>query len=461
MVSKTVDSGHRKISVVGLGYVGTVLAMFLCEKGAEVYGVEKQQEIVAKINQGLSPIKETLIPELVEKYVSEGKLVASTDMSVIANTDTVLVTVGTPLGEDYSPDFRAIKEVSEEIAKYLHRGHLIIYKSTVTPGTIEETVLPILEKDSCLKSGKDFMLAFCPERLGEGSKMNDFTGYALEEIRKIPIIVGGITPQSTEVAVEFWQSLGIKTISVSSPKVAEMAKLADNWWIDLNIALANELALLCEKIGIDAYEVIKAANTLPKNEYNVNILLPGCGVGGSCLTKDPWFVHHMGQTYGIELRTCQISREINDEMPKHMYDLVTKALESCGKRVSEANISLLGLAFKQSTSDTRNTPAIPLLHLLLQNGARVKVFDPWVNPQEARRLTGDHAVNTLKEALKDSDCLVLVNAQPEFRRISFSEIKSLVASPCAVVDGRRAFNPEEVTSAGFMYWAVGLGEKSI
>ncbi len=451
---------QRKVGVVGLGYVGTTLAMFLCEKGLEVYGVDKKEEIITKVNQGVSHIKEAMIPELVQKYSSQGKLRVSTDMSIISDTDVVLVSVGTPLGEDYSPDMSAIEETSSELAKYLHEGHLVIFKSTVTPGTTEQTVLPILEKGSGLKSGRDFMLVYCPERLGEGSKMTDFRGSALEEVNTLPIVVGGINSQSTDAAAEFWHSLGINTIKVSSPKVAELAKLADNWWIDLNIAIANELALLCEKMQVDSYEVIEAANTLPKNRYNVNILLPGCGVGGSCLTKDPWFVYHLGKRFGLELKTCRLSREINDYMPKHMYDLVTQALEDIGKHIKKAKVSLLGLAFKQSTGDTRNTPAVPLIQLLVKNGAEVRVFDPWVEPEEARKIAGNYIVDTLEEALQDSDCLVLVNAQPEFRRISFSEIKSLVASPCAIVDGRRAFNSEEVISAGFTYWAVGLGKKS-
>lgn len=451
---------QEKVGIVGLGYVGITIAVFLCERGLNVYGVDKEGELIAKVSQGVSPIREAAVPELVQKYTSEGKLRVSTDMSIIEGTDVILVTVGTPLGEDYSPDMSAIEETSSQLASYLHKGHLVIYKSTMIPETTEQTVLPILEKGSRLKAGEDFMLTYCPERLGEGSRMTDFTGCALDEVKTLPIIVGGINSQSTDAAVEFWSSLGVNTIKVSSPKVAELAKLADNWWIDLNIAIANELAFLCEKMQIDSYEVIEAANTLPKNRYNVNILLPGCGVGGSCLTKDPWFVHHLGERYSLNLKTCQLSREINDYMPKHMYGLVTQALEDIDKHLRKARVSVLGLAFKQSTGDTRNTPAVPLIQLLVNNGAEVRVFDPWVEPEEGRKIAGNCVVNSLTEVLEDSDCLVLVNAQPEFRKISFSEIKSLVASPCAVVDGRRGFNSEEVISAGFTYWAVGLGKKS-
>lgn len=448
----------KKASIIGLGYVGTTLAAFLCEKGFNVYGIDTRGELIDKINQGICLISEVGVPRLVRKYVSEGKLMATTDVSIIKHTDVVLVTVGTPLGEDYSPDMSAIEEASTNMAKYLRNGHLILYKSTVLPGTTEEVALPILEKGSGLKAGKDFMLACCPERMGEGSRMTDFGGNVLEEIKTIPIIVGGINSQSTSAAEEFWSSLGVNTIKVSSPKTAELAKLADNWWIDLNVAIANELALLCEKIQVDCYEVIEAANTLPKNRYNVNILLPGCGVGGSCLTKDPWFIHHLGKSYRLNLKTCQLSREINDYMPKHMYELVTEALEDIGKHVRNARVSILGLAFKQSTGDTRNTPAIPLIELLMKNEAEVRVFDPWVNQREARKIAGNCVVNSLMEVLEDSDCLVLVSAQPEFRKISFSEIRPLVNFPCAVVDGRRAFDSKEVRSAGFTYWAVGLGK---
>ncbi len=448
----------QKVGIVGLGYVGTTIAVFLCEKGLEVCCIDNNPEVVTKVNKGASCIREPMIPELVRKYSSEGKLRCSADMATIQATHVILVTVGTPLGEDSSPDMTAIEEGSSQLARYLRRGHLVIYKSTLTPGTTEETVLPILEKGSGLKAGKDFMLAFCPERLGEGSRMTDFASCALEELKSLPVVVGGINSQSTDAAAEFWNSLGISTIKVSSPKVAELAKLAGNWWIDLNIAIANELALVCEKMQVDSYEVIEAANTLPKNRYNVNILLPGCGVGGSCLTKDPWFVYHLGRRFGLELQTCQLSREINDSMPRHMYELISQALADLDKEVKKAKVSILGLAFKQSTGDTRNTPVIPLIKLLLDNGAEVKAFDPWVDRQEASTILGDCAVYTLDEVLKGSDCLVLGNAQPEFRSISFAEIKPLVAPHCAVVDGRRAFNPDEVTRAGFTYWAVGLGK---
>jgi len=449
---------QRTIAIVGLGYVGVVLAMFACEKGLKVYGIDKSAEVIAKLTQGVAHVKEESIPELVQQYYSRGKFTVSQDMSSVKDVDVILVTVGTPLKDDYSPDMSAIEEVSTQLAKHLRKGHLVIYKSTVIPGTLDDTVLTILEKGSGLKAGTDFMLAFCPERLGEGSRMTDFSGSALEEVRSLPIIVSGIDSPSAKAATGFWSSLGLDTVRVSSTKVAEMAKLADNCWIDLNIAMANELALLCEKMGINTYEVIMAANTLPKNNLNVNILLPGSGVGGSCLPKDPWFVHRLGMEHGLDLKTCRISREVNDRVPAHMYELIADALKDIGKDVKGAKVSILGLAFKQATGDMRNTPSAPLIRLLVANGAQVKAFDPWVDKEEAHMLFGDYVADSLEEALKQSDCLAVITPHPEFRSLPFDEMKSLVAPSCAIIDGRRGLDPRKVTAAGFTYWVVGIGK---
>ena len=450
----------QKVSVVGLGYIGTVLAACLCEKGLSVHGIDVDEGTVDKIRRGIPLVSDGLLPALIGRHTSDGRFRVTTDMSVVRNTDVILVTVGTPLNEDYSPDMTEVETACRCIAKYLRRQHLVILRSTVVPGTTDEVILPILEKGSGLKAGEGFMLAFCPERLGEGTRVTDFEGGVLEEFNSIPVIVGGVDSRSTDVAAEFWDSLGMDTVRVSSSRAAELAKLADNWWIDLNIAIANELALLCEKMQVDSDEVIEAANTLPKNRSSVNILLPGCGVGGSCLPKDPWFVHYLGRKCGLELKTCRLSREINDYMPVHMYDLITQALKDNGRSIEDARIAVLGLAFKQSTGDTRNTPATALIHLLTENGAEVKAFDPWVGTEEGKRVAGECLADSLEEALKESDCIALVSAQPEFRSISFGEIRTLVASPCAVVDGRRAFSSEEVRRNGFTYWAIGLGKKS-
>lgn len=450
----------QKVSIVGLGYVGTVLAACLCEKGLSVHGIDVDEETVDKIGRGTPLVSDGLLPALIGRHTSDGRFRVTTDMSVVRNTDVILVTVGTPLNEDHSPDMTEVETACRCIAKYLRRQHLVILRSTVVPGTTDEVILPILENESGLKAGEGFMLAFCPERWGEGTRMTDFEGGVLEEFNNVPVIVGGVDSRSTGRATEFWNSLGMDTVRVSSSRAAELAKLADNWWIDLNIAIANELALLCERMQVDSCEVIEAANTLPKNRSSVNILLPGCGVGGSCLPKDPWFVHYLGRKYGLELKTCRLSREINDRMPIHMYGLITQALEDNGRGTRDARIAVLGLAFKQSTGDTRNTPAAPLIRLLTKNGAEVRAFDPWVGKEEGKKVAGECLVDSLEEALKGSDCIALVSAQPEFRRISFDEIRTLVASPCAVVDGRRAFSSEEVRRNGFTYWAIGLGKGS-
>lgn len=437
-----------KVCIVGFGYVGLCLGIMLAEKGIKVRGIDVRQEVARNTNAGKSHVVEPDVPELLKRFVNEGKITAYSDYSPIKESDVILVTVGTPLGEDYKPYMGDVSAAAQEIGKLLQKGQMVILKSTVPPGVTEEVFLPNIEKTSGLKAGRDFGLAFCPERLAEGK--------ALKEIRSLPIVVGGVDEKSSACASAFWNALGIETLKVRNARTAEMTKLADNLWIDLNIALANELALLCEKIGVDVLEVLHAANTLPKGEKNVNILFPGSGVGGSCLVKDPWFVYHLAKKYGLELKTPVMSRTINDSMPMHMFDLTMEGLGDAGKSIKGSKITVLGYAFSGSTNDTRSTPATEFIQLLKENGANVTVFDPWVNANELARLTGVKVAASLEEAMRGADCLAVVTGHPEFRKIDFSA-KNGLSEKCTVVDGRHVFNPSGVISSGYIYKGVGRG----
>jgi UDP-N-acetyl-D-mannosaminuronic acid dehydrogenase len=381
--------------------------------------------------------------------VKSRKLRATTDIKKLSDCDIILLTVGTPLAEDLSPDMSAVIKASKALGPNLNRGHMVILKSTAPPGTTEDIVKPLLEENSGLKEGVDFGLAFSPERLAEGT--------ALRDLRTIPVVVGAMDRKSSIIASEFWKSLGLRTIIVRGPKEAEMVKLLGNWWIDLNIALANEIALLSEKVGVDAFELIHASNTLPKGMGKVNILFPGSGVGGSCLVKDPLFVHHMGKKYGLKLKTPLVSREINDYMPQHMFELTKEILNELGKKISGSKIVVLGLAFKSSTGDTRYTPAKKLIDMLLDNGGNVVVFDPWVDQRDAKGVTTAPRASSLENALKNADCIVVVTDQPEFKKIAPKYIKLLVKTRFGIVDGRRAFKPEEIIAEDIPYKSVGLG----
>ena len=312
------------IAVVGFGYIGTVIGAVLADRGWPVTGIDVRQSVVDEINLGKTTVPEPGLNELVSNNVRVGRLRATTDFGALADNDFVIVTVGTPLGPDFEPIVDDIKAAARAVGEHLHAGHLVILKSTVPPDTTEKLVRPILEESSGLRAGVDFGLAFCPERLAEGQ--------AIHELTSIPVVVGAVEERSARACSTLWRhALGVDSIVVDDPRTAEMVKLADNLWVDLNVALANELAKVCDRLGMDALQVIEAANTMPKGGRDANILRPSMGVGGYCLTKDPWFVNHLGQSVGLDLAIPRTSRTVNDTMPAYTYGLLNAAPRRSGQ----------------------------------------------------------------------------------------------------------------------------------
>ena len=440
------DAGPEgPVAVVGLGYVGTSLAAVLAEGGYEIRGVDVDRSVVDRVAAGECPIEEAGITDRFERYAAEGRITASTDPSTVADCPTVLVTVGTPLAAA-DPDLSAVEAATESVAPHVGPGDLVVYRSTLPATATEETVAPRLAEGSGLEPGEEFHLAFCPERMAEGS--------AYEDLTTTPVVVGGLSKGSREAAESFWSSLGLETVPVSDPTAAELAKLADNWWIDLNIALANELALLAEQLGTDALEVIEAANTLPKGQHHVNIMFPGAGVGGSCLHKDPWFVAHLGEEYGLDLETPRVSRRANDRMPGHVVDLTREAL---GGDLGGATVAVLGVAFKAGTDDTRNTPAAPIVEGLREEGARVRVTDSYVPAAEVEELLGV-APDRLPEALDGADAVVVVTDHDAYRSLTPETLRERVGRDAfAVVDGRHVFAWDAFDGTDVTYRGVGRG----
>ena len=337
------------IAVVGFGYIGTVIGAVLADRGWPVTGIDVRQNLVDDINQGKCNVPEPGLSELVAQNALVGRLRATTDFAALADNDFIVVTVGTPLGPDYEPIVDDIKAAARAVGEHLRSGHLVILKSTVPPDTTENLVRPILEETSGLQAGVDFGLAFCPERLAEGQ--------AVHELTSIPVVVGAVDERSARACSTLWRhALGVDSVIVDDPRTAEMVKLADNLWVDLNVALANELAKICDGLDMDALQVIEAANTMPKGGGPVNILRPSMGVGGYCLTKDPWFVNHLGQSVGLDLAIPRTSRTVNDTMPAYTYGLLEQLLADQGKTVENSRIAVLGIAFKNNTGDCRLTP---------------------------------------------------------------------------------------------------------
>ncbi|MFZ5647359.1 MAG: nucleotide sugar dehydrogenase [Bacillota bacterium] len=440
-------SDKRKIAVVGLGYVGLSIASVLARRGARVFGIDRRDDVVANVNDGICPIREPFMDELVHRVVTFGKLSAHTDPSVVVEADVIILSIGTPLDSNYRPDTRQIISALDDISPYLTNGKAIILKSTVPPGTTRKSAEYIAAKTG-LVPGHDFSMAFCPERLAEGRMIKD--------IETIPVVVGGLIPENTRQISAFWSGMGWETIPVSGPEEAEMSKLADNLWIDVNIALANELSMICHRMGLDVLEVINAANTLPKGSAKVNILFPGPGVGGSCLVKDPWFLHYLGEEYGLALNLPAAGRKINDSMPGYTVRILDEELKKMGPGLARARVTVLGLSFKQNTGDTRFSPSIPLIRLLWEAGARVRVHDPWVGPGHAREVTSGMAeVDTdIKKAVRGSQAVVFMVGHPEFLQ-GAGYWKDILGEGCLVMDCRHIFDPVEMAGAGINYLSPG------
>lgn len=436
------------IAVVGFGYIGTVIGAVLADRGWPVTGIDVRRSVVDDINSGRTAVAEPGLGELVADSVRIGRLRATTDFAAIADNDFVIVNVGTPLGQDYEPIVDDIKAAAQAVGRNLRPGHVVILKSTVPPDTTETLVRPILEEASGLRAGVDFGLAFCPERLAEGQ--------AIHELTSIPVVVGAVDERSARACATLWRhALGVESVIVENPRTAEMVKLADNLWVDLNVALANELAKICDRLGMDALQVIEAANTMPKGGHPVNILRPSMGVGGYCLTKDPWFVNHLGQTLGVELSIPRTSRTVNDTMPEYTYGLLEGLLADQRKTIKDSKIAVLGIAFKNNTGDCRLTPTKYVVAPLEESGCDLAIHDPWVPDEEALSVTRIPLTPDIESAVKDADALVVLAGHRDFHQIPLTRLAELAATGCVFLDGRNSFDPAAVRAAGFVYKGIG------
>ncbi len=436
------------VAVVGLGYVGSCVAAILTERGLNVIGVDVDTALIAELNSGWSRFREQELEELLVKAMAVGTLTVTTDPTTISGADVVLITVGTPVHDDGSLADDQLRSVCLGLSEHLRPGQLVVLKSTVPPGTTRDLVLPLLEQGG-LVGGTDFTLAFVPERLAEGA--------ALAELRTFPLVVGGLDEASTEAATRFWeQALGVKMLVQDSLEAAEIVKLADNWWIDLNIALANELAKYCALFGVDVLDVISAANSITKGNGNVNILLPSVGVGGSCLTKDPWMVWQSAKRRGLNILTAPAGREVNADMPDYTVQLILDDFAERGVDPAGATVAILGLAFKNNTGDLRATPAEGVVAALVKAGVRVQAHDPLVDAAHAERLMGIRPATTVEEAVSDADCVAILALHRDFYTLDFASLR--VRPGCLILDGR-AYYPKakiaELHELGYHYKGIG------
>ncbi|WP_326695943.1 nucleotide sugar dehydrogenase [Streptomyces sp. NBC_01754] len=444
------ESGRPTVAVIGFGYVGSCIAATLADRGLDVVAVDADARLVDELAHGRFRLEEPGLAEKVFAGLASGRLRVTADMAAAAAADVILITVGTPVRDDGSLAGGQLRGACLALAGHLRAGQLVVLKSTVPPGTTRETVLPLLESGG-LTGGTDFGLAFTPERLAEGT--------ALRELLTFPIVAGGYEQDSVRAVTAFWRrTLGVEVIPCDSLEAAEIVKLASNWWIDVNIAVANELAKFCALYGVDVLDVTAAANTIQKGTGSINILRPGVGVGGSCLTKDPWMVWNTARRLGVDIRTASTGREVNAGMPQYTAGLVTDELGARGKDPAHATVAVLGLAFKNDTGDLRATPVLDTVRALTRAGVTVRLHDPLVDAQEAEAMFGTALCATVEEAVLGADCVAVLAPHRDFAGIDYAALP--VAENCVLLDGRAYFPKEriaEFTAAGYVYRGVGRG----
>jgi len=428
-----------QLAVIGLGHVGLTVAAVFADTGFQVTGADLKQEVVRAVSSGKSCIREPRLDKLVRDVVRQGRLEATTNTAqAVRETDVAIICVQTPITEDEEPNLTHLGKACENVAKGLSKGKLIVVQSTVPPGTTKRLVAGILEEGSGLKCGEDFWLANCPERIAPGKAIQEF----IENVR----IIGGYNLESVEIAVELFKAVTKGEVLTTDSTSAELAKLAENAFRDINIAFANELALICEQIGSDAIEVIKLANTHPR----VNVHKPGCGVGGPCLPKDPYLLLHPVKEIGFKSRVIEPSRELNDYMSKHTVELVVKASRKLGKDVGESKVAVLGVAYKGEVDETRNSPAERIVGELMDLGAEVVVYDPYCEES-----FGAERAENVNEAVRGADCIVIATDHKMFRELDLGKIKALTNEKPALIDGRRVVHPVEAKKQGFTYLGIG------
>ncbi len=419
----------QTVCIVGLGYVGLPLACLCADKGYNTIGYDINQEIVSKLKQGITVIKEDDIQYKVG--LLKEKIHYTTDPAEIKKSDIVIICVPTPVDDKRMPDLVPVISASKTVNANLKQGALVILESTIHPGTCEELVLPLFDPKVC---GREFYLAHCHERIDPGNHKWNVTN--------IPRVVGGITDKCCTLAYNFYTSiLSANVLKLNSIKAAEATKIMENSFRDINIAFMNEMAKSFTTLGIDITEVIKAASTKP---FSFLPHWPGCGVGGHCIPVDPYYLIEKAKKSGFEHRFLMLAREINNSMPSYTLDLVVEALNKVGKSVKNTKITVLGVAYKPNVNDIRESPSFDIINHLRKLGANLIIYDPFI-PAQSNAADLDEALNT--------ECVVLVTAHDMFKSITPEMLRQNNVK--AVIDGRNVLDKAGIIKEGIIYKGIG------
>lgn len=436
-LQEIIENRSAHIGVIGLGYVGLPVAAMFAEAGFQVTGIEIREERVKLINSGKSPIDgdEPGLNDLLSKVANSKKLLATSDYLALKSCDIVLIDVETPVDEHHIPRYQAMHSALESLSVVLKNGALVIIESTIAPGTMRELVLPALEAKSNRKVNKNFYLGNCPERV--------MPGRLLKNLRTLSRVIGGGTPETAEVMKTLYATVVQADLDAVDWVTAELVKTVENAYRDVQIAFANEVALICEKMGADIWQVRELVNKSPFRHMH----LPGAGVGGHCIPKDPWLLAYGVRDSGLALRLIPAAREVNEWMPSHMAEMAKSALAAGGKEISKCRILVMGFAYLENSDDTRNSPSETAIDCLKKMGAEVVVHDPFV---------ADYQGNLLNVAIGCDAAIVMVK-HDAYAGLNLVELKSVLRTPI-LIDGRAVFSAEAAAKAGLKYYLVGRSE---
>jgi len=431
-----IENKTARLAVIGLGYVGLPVAAMFAEAGYNVTGVEILAERVKKINAGISPIEgnEPGLAELLARVIKTDRLRATMDYAGLDDRDVLLIDVETPVDDNNVPRYDALRSALTSLGPVLKEDALVIFVSPVAPGTIKDLVLPLLEECSGKKLNRGFYLGICPERV--------MPGKLLKNLSTLSRVAGGMTPETSETMIALYRHIVRADLDAADCVTAELVKTAENAYRDVQIAFANEVALICEAVGGDVWKVRELVNKSPMRQMH----LPGAGVGGHCIPKDPWLLAYGAKSKNISLRIIPAARAVNNSMPLHMVKLLEEALAQAGKPVLDARIGVLGYAYLEDSDDTRNSPTRSLVARLYELGAQPVIHDPWIPEYD-----GD-----LFERIKGCDAVVLMVAHSEYRNLDLKKLKSVLRLPI-LVDGRHVHDDIGANEAGLKIYSVGKG----
>ena len=417
---KKIERKEARIGVVGMGYVGLPIALRFCEEGFHVTGIDVDVSKIEAIKAGNSYIRH-ISGEKIRDFIDSGSLTASSDAAQLSRMDAVIICVPTPLSDKREPDLSYVYATARDVARNLRRGQIVSLESTTYPGTTEEVLLPLLGGRG-LKVGRDFFLVFSPEREDPGRM--DFT------TRNTPKIVGGVTEKCSRLGAALYSKIIKEVVPVSSTRVAEMSKLLENIYRSVNIALVNELKMLCDRMRIDIWEVIEASNTKP---FGFQAFYPGPGLGGHCIPIDPFYLTWKAREYDFSTRFIELAGEINTNMPYYVVTKVMEALNSNGKSLKGANILILGVAYKKNVDDMRESPSLELIRILREKGANVSYNDPYVPLAVHHRSDlRMRSVAISPKNIKKYDCVLIATDHSAY------DYRWIVTNSRLVVDTRNA-----------------------